>query len=210
MSPDSSDIVRARAIESSRPLKERTSDEATTEPTASSFEEWLANPGELDIPGVDVKSPLTFNKEEHFASRGAVDGKLEAFDERGEYVGHIGYTWTPCDFHLELLHIKPEFRGKGYAAFMLREFIDTQDKLCVPASLSVVPFAGEKMPGHEEYEKQMQVLKGLYGSFGFRMISELEPVGKDIDIMKRMPVCRTKRENERLSRECGENLKGQW
>ena len=203
MSPGSSDIAKARAIESGRPLKERLVDEAATEPMASTFEEWLASPKELDLPRVDVKSPLTFNKEEYLSRKGWVDGKVEAFDENGKYVGHIGYTWTPCDFHIELVHIKPEFRGKGYAAFLLREVINQQDKLCVPASLEPQPFAGELIPSREDENRQMDVLKALYGSFGF------EPVLGQHK-MVRMPVCRTKRENERLLRECGENLKGQW
>jgi len=203
-------VARARAVESGRPLRERVLDEAATETMARSLVEWLVNPGELDFPGVDVKSPLTFNKEEHFASRGAVDGKLEAFDGQGNYVGHIGYTWTPCDFHLDLIHVGPDFRGMGYAAFMLREFINMQDKLCVPATLLPYPFAGEETPSPEAHEKQMRVLKGLYDSFGFKPMSELEPVGKDINMMKRMPVCRTEREKALLIRECEGLVPGKW
>jgi GNAT superfamily N-acetyltransferase len=193
----------ARQIHSSRPLSERIEDEASTEPLASGFQGWLANPRELDLSGVDGKSPLTFNKEEYFSQRGWVDGKVEAFDEHGEYVGHIGYTWTPCDFHIELVHVKPEFRGKGYAAFMLREVINQQDKLCIPATLEAHPFAGEPIPSREAELKQTGVLKELYGSFGF------EPhIGNTK--MTRMPVCRTKREKDRLRKQCEGKLQGDW
>jgi GNAT superfamily N-acetyltransferase len=196
------EIAKARAIESSRPLKERLADEATTEPVASTFQEWLTHPNELDLPRVDVKSPLTFNKEEYFSRRGWVDGKVEAFED-GEYVGHIGYTWTPCDFHIELVHVKPEHRGKGYAAFMLREVINQQDKLCIPATLEAQPFAGEPVPSRAAERNQMGVLKELYGSFGF------EPhIGNTK--MTRMPVCRTKREKDRLMRECEGKIPGDW
>lgn len=85
---------------------------------------------------------------------------------------------------------------------MLREVINQQDKLCIPASLEAQPFAGEPVPSRAAERNQMGVLKELYGSFGF------EPhIGNTK--MTRMPVCRTKREKERLMREC-EDARREW
>jgi GNAT superfamily N-acetyltransferase len=192
------EVAKARAMESSRPLRERVVDEATTEPLASTFEEWLASPKELDLPGVDVKSPLKFDKEEHFsAGRREVDGRMSATDSDGQLVGSLRYTWSPCNLNIDSVEVHPAFRGRGYAAFIMREFINMQDKLCIPASLQVAPYDVDDKPGLER-----EALEKLYTSFGFI------PTRAE-NMMKRLPECRTKRERDRLMREC-EDARRDW
>jgi len=196
------EVGRARLAHSKRLLRERLADELGTEELTTDLQKWLGDPERYDFPRVDVESPLRVEHDQHFSPRGWVDGKIEARDENSVEVGYLSYTWTPCDLHLELVSVKPEFRGRGYAGFLVRELVNLQDGFCVPAFLEVWPFAGELVPGRETAEEQLQVLKGLYGSFGF------ESTGGNK--MARMPVCRTKREKERLLRECEGKLKAEW
>jgi hypothetical protein len=161
-------------------------DEETTEPFAESVEEWAVSPEEKDFPRVDVKSHLTFHHFEKMAGKDMFLGEILARDKSGEKVGHIQYARNNCDIHLSLVSVPlPEHSKKGVGAFLLREFINLQDKLCLNSTLQVVPFGmyGPEEIGFHEYTTQQEILKALYASFGF----EEFPHGEDV--MVRRPVC---------------------
>jgi GNAT superfamily N-acetyltransferase len=196
----------ARREHSKRPIEERRLDEKTLETLTRDFELWKSDPSKFDMPHVDEPAPITFHRVENVVAKGVIHGDIRAKDKNGEDVGYIFYAREPCDIHLSLLTVRPEHAGKGYSAFMMREFIDIQDKLCLNSTLQVVPLsltsagsigAGEMEETDPElWKKNLEFLKKFYGSFGF------EEVGKSgQDLMARKPVCEV---GKKLDEECEE------
>lgn len=196
----------ARRVHSKRSLEERLRDEKTLEVLTRDYQQWKADPKKFDMPHVDEPAPLTFHRVENVVAKGVIHGDIRAKDKSGEDVGYIFYARDPCDIHLSLLTVRPEHAGKGYSAFLMREFIDIQDKLCLNSTLQVVPLsltsagsigAGEMEETDPElWKRNLEFLKNFYGSFGF------EEVGKSgQDLMARRPVCKAGVE---LSERCAE------
>jgi GNAT superfamily N-acetyltransferase len=182
----------ARRFHSRRPLSERIADEKGAEAFARDIEEWMRNPKKYDLPHVDEPAPLTFHRMEEVVDKGLVYGDIRAKDRRGREVGHIFYARNPCDIHLSLLAVRPEHAGKGYAVYLMREFINMQDKQCLNSTLEAVPFSVGEMEEIDPslWKKNLEFLKGFYGSFGFENVAG--------DLMARRPSC----EGKKLRPEC--------
>jgi len=176
----------ARREHSKRPIEERRRDEKTLEALTKDFELWRTDPKKFDMPHVDEPAPLNFSRMENVVAEGMIHGDIRAKDKNGEEVGHIFYARNPCDIHISLLAVRPEHVGKGYSVFLMREFINAQDKLCLNSTLQAVPFGVGEMEeiDPELWKRNLKFLKEFYGSFGF------EEVGKSgQDLMARRPVC---------------------
>ncbi len=186
----------ARRFHSKRPIEERLRDEKTLEVLTRDYQQWKADPRKFYMPHVDEPAPLTFHRIENPVSEGLIHGDIRARDEKGEEVGHIFYSRNPCDIHISLLAVRPEHVGKGYSVFLMREFINIQDKLCLNSTLQAVPFGVGEMEdiNPELWRKNLEFLKNFYGSFGFE---EVEKSGQDL--MARRPVCKVGVE---LAEEC--------
>lgn len=186
----------ARKEHSKRPIAERLYDEKTLETLTKDFELWRMDPKKFDMPHVDEPAPLRFQRMETPISEGMIHGDIRAKDKDGEEVGHIFYAKTPCDIHLSLLAVRPEYVGRGYSVFLMREFINMQDKLCVNSTLQAVPFGVGEMEeiDPELWKKNLEFLKAFYGSFGFE---EVGASGQDK--MARRPVCEV---GKKLTEEC--------
>ena len=186
----------ARRFHSKRPIEERLLDEKTLEALTKDIEQWKSDPTKFDMPHVDEPAPLTFHRIETHIVKGMIHGDIRARDKSGEEVGHIFYAKTPCDIHISLMAVRPEHVGRGYSVFLMREFIDMQDKLCLNSTLQAVPFGVDEMEDIDPglWKKNLEFLKRFYGSFGF------EEVGKPgQDLMARKPVCEV---GKRLKEEC--------
>lgn len=187
----------ARRFHSRRSPSEREKDESQTEVIVTDVIEWLKDPKNLDLLRVDEKAPIDFVQREYPSDLpGIVSGEISARDKDGNEVGAILYSRNPCGVHLSLLTVNKEHRGKGFAAYLMREFINLQDKRCSAATLEPVPFGvfGPEVIGEEEWEKRRRFLDYFYSTFGFEAI----PEGK----MLRMPVCETRTEEDRFYEMC--------
>jgi GNAT superfamily N-acetyltransferase len=185
----------ARRIHSGRPLCERRADEKATEILTQDIELWKKDPKMFDMPRVDEKAPLTFHRIEQPAGQGMFLGELRAKDAKGDTVGHVQYVRNKCDLHLSLISVFPEFASKGYGVYLMREFINVQDKECLNSTLEVVPFGiyGPEEIGEAEWNRRFAELKGFYDSFGY------DDFGKKREgLMVRKPVC----EGKKLKPEC--------
>ena len=173
-------------------MSERIADERGAEALAKDIEEWLKDPRKFDLPHVDEPASLTFHRVEEPVGDGLIHGDIRARNRSGREVGHIFYTRNPCDIHLSLIGVRPEYRGKGYSVYLLREFINMQDKHCINATLEAVPFGVDEMEelAPELWKKNLEVLKEFYGSFGFEQVAG--------DLMARRPSC----EGRKLKPEC--------
>jgi len=184
----------ARRFHSRRPLSERVLDEKTLEALTADIEQWMKDPTQYDMPHVDEPAPVTFHRMEEVATEKLIHGDIRAKDSKGGEVGHIFYSRTPCDIHLNLLAVRPEYKGKGYSVYLMREFINMQDKYCTNATLEAVPFAVGEMKEIDPslWKKNLEFLKKFYGSFGFD-----EVVGEEL--MVRRPTCEA---GKKLRPEC--------
>ncbi len=176
----------ARKEHSKRLLSERLYDEKTLEVLTKDVKEWLADQKKFDMARVDDPSPLKFSHLEFPHKKDLVLGEIRARDSHDNEVGHAFYARNPCDMHISMLAVRPDYVGKGYAVYLMREFINMQDKHCTHSTLEPVPFGivGAEEIGEEAYNQQLEVLKKFYGSFGYE---EILP-----EIMVRKPVCEGK------------------
>lgn len=176
----------ARKEHSKRPLSERLHDEKTLEVLTKDANEWMTDQKKFDMARVDDPTPLVFSHLEMPQRKDLILGEIRAKDKHGEEVGHVFYARNACDMHISMLAVRPDFIGKGYGAYLMREFINTQDKNCLHSTLEPVPFGivGREEIGEEDYDRQLEVLKKFYSSFGYE---EIMP-----DIMARKPVCEGK------------------
>lgn len=185
----------ARRIHSTRPLSERRADERSTEILIGDIEIWKKDPKMFDMARVDEKTPLTFHRTERHAGKGLFLGEVRAKDKEGNMVGHIQYARNKCDLHLSLISVLPEFNSRGYGVYLMREFINLQDKECLHSTLEVVPFGiyGPEEIGEQLWDQRLKELKDFYHSFGYDRVGE-----KDEELMVRTPVC----EGKKLKPEC--------
>jgi len=179
----------ARKEHSKRPLSERLHDEKTLEVLTKDAKEWMSDQKKFDMARVDDPSPLKFAHMEVPQKRGLILGEIKARDEHGNDVGHIYYARSRCDTHLSSLAVRPDYVGRGYAAYLMREFINMQDKNCTNSTLEAVPFGvfGSEELGEEEWERQLEFLKKFYKSFGYDEIASRGTA--ESNIMFRRPVC---------------------
>jgi len=191
----------ARKEHSKRPLSERLHDEKTLEVLTKDVKEWLSDQKKYDMLRVDDPTPLKFQRVEFPQKKDLILGEIKARDEHGDIVGQIYYARNPCDTHLSLLAVRPDYVGKGYAAYMMREFINIQDKNCTNSTLEVTPFGifGAEELGAEEWNRQLEFLKKFYMSFGYEEIGSRGT--KESNIMVRRPICET---GKNLKPECGD------
>jgi len=182
----------ARRAHSRRSLSERIADEKAAEAFARDIAEWARDPRKFDLPHVDEPAPLTFHRVEEPVGEGLIHGDIRAKDRSGREVGHIFYSRNPCDIHLSLLGVRPEYAGRGYAVYLMREFINLQDKQCINSTLEAVPLGVGEMEDidPELWKKNLRFLKSFYGSFGFEEVAG--------DLMARRPSC----EGKKLRPEC--------
>jgi ribosomal protein S18 acetylase RimI-like enzyme len=182
----------ARREHSKRPLSERLHDEKTLETLTKDVKEWMSDQKKYDMLRVDDPTPLKFSRVEFPQKTGLILGDIKARDKHGNEVGYISYARNECDMHLSMIHVRTEYVGKGYGAYLMREFVNMIDKNCLQSTLEVVPFGivGREEVDEEAYDKQEEVLRKFYSSFGY---DEMMP-----SIMVRKPVC----EGKSLKPEC--------
>lgn len=113
-----------------------------------------------------------------------IDIGEEATDHFISY-GNISLTWEPKEnlCIIGVIWIKPEFRGKGIASYLLDQVTSFADELGIVVTLFALPFViAKKRPTR----KEISVIQEYYKRFGFNKSSKVSGTGFDCS-MKRFP-----------------------
>lgn len=175
---------KVRRTHQERSLKERLSDEESSEPYGT-FEQWLEDPDSWDYPYIDDALPSKFtmkNLQKILYGNGKGVSLKQAIENnkfvqsiviietiqksRDVEAGRMQLTWNPKtkECELSLVWIEPGYRGSGLSNYLFREVTKFADTLNINISLLAAPFVP---PPNRATSEDVEQLMDYYDDFGF-------------------------------------------